>query len=124
MQTADVRLSGLHALLRGDSEGGNPVAGRMTHTLKRIEEALLRRVYHDVKDAAEWLGKVVNGWPNYFAVNSTRGRSLVPRRHTRIFAGGASIGVPTEIARALSDQNGCNPDFPLTPNPLPQGERE
>ena len=49
-------------------KGCNPIAGRMTHTLKRIEEALLRRVHHDVKDAAEWLGKVVNGWPNYFAV--------------------------------------------------------
>ena len=53
--------------------GRNPVARRMTRTLKRIKEALRRRMHHDVEDVAQWLGKVVNGWLNYFAVpNSTR----------------------------------------------------
>ena len=48
--------------------GRNPVARRMTRTLKRIKEALRRRMHHDVEDVAEWLRKVVNGWLNYFAV--------------------------------------------------------
>ena len=53
--------------------GATPVARRMTRTLKRIKEALRRRMHHDVEDVAQWLGKVVNGWLNYFAVpNSTR----------------------------------------------------
>ena len=52
--------------------GRNPVARRMTRTLKRIKEVLRRRMHHDVEDVAQWLGKVVNGWLNYFAVpNST-----------------------------------------------------
>ena len=48
--------------------GRNPVARRMTRTLKRIKEVLRRRMHHDVVDTARWLGKVVNGWLNYFAV--------------------------------------------------------
>ena len=48
--------------------GRNPVAKRMTRTLKRIKEALRRRMHHDVVGVAKWLGKVVNGWLNYFAV--------------------------------------------------------
>ena len=53
--------------------GRNPVARRMTHTLKRIKEVLRRRMHHDVEDVAQWIGKVLNGWLNYFAVpNSLR----------------------------------------------------
>ena len=53
--------------------GRNPVARRMTRTLKRIKEALGRRMHQDVEEVAQWLGKVVNGWLNYFAVpNSSR----------------------------------------------------
>ena len=53
--------------------GRNPIARRMTDTLKRIKEALRRRMHHDVEEVAQWLGKVVNGWLNYFAVpNSSR----------------------------------------------------
>ena len=53
--------------------GRNPVARRTTRTLKRIKEVLRRRMHHDVEEVAQWLGKVVNGWLNYFAVpNSFR----------------------------------------------------
>ena len=45
----------------------------MGRTLKWITEALHRRIHHNVKVTAEWLGKVVDGWLNYFAVpNSYR----------------------------------------------------
>ena len=53
--------------------GRNPVARRMTRTLKRLKEALRRRMHHDVEDTAKWLGKVVNGWLNYFAVPASLG---------------------------------------------------
>ena len=42
--------------------------GKMSRTLKRIKEALRRRMHHDVEDTAKWLGKVVDGWLNYYAV--------------------------------------------------------
>ena len=48
--------------------GRKPVAKRMSRTLKRIKAALRRRMHHDVKTTAKWLGKVVDGWLNYFAV--------------------------------------------------------
>ena len=57
-----------------ETRGGNfqlgrkPVAKRMTRTLKRIKEALFRRRHHKVEATAIWLGKVVNGWLNYYAV--------------------------------------------------------
>ena len=57
-----------------ETRGGNfqlgrkPVAKRMTRTLKRIKEALIRRRHHNVEATAKWLGKVVNVWLNYYAV--------------------------------------------------------
>jgi len=48
--------------------GRKPVAKRMTRTLKRIKEELRWRMHHDVVVTAKWLGRVVNGWLNYFAV--------------------------------------------------------
>ena len=48
--------------------GRKPVAKRMARTLKRIKEALRRRRHHKVEVTARWLGKVVNGWLNYYAV--------------------------------------------------------
>ena len=49
--------------------GRKPVAKRMARTLKRIKEALRRRMHSDVTEAtAKWLGKVVDGWLNYYAV--------------------------------------------------------
>ena len=48
--------------------GRKPVAKRMRRTLKRIKEELRRRMHHDVEATAKWLGQVVNGWLNYYAV--------------------------------------------------------
>ena len=33
-----------------------------------IKEAPRRRMHHNVEATAKWLGKVVNGWLNYYAV--------------------------------------------------------
>ncbi|MCY4442470.1 MAG: reverse transcriptase domain-containing protein, partial [Deltaproteobacteria bacterium] len=53
--------------------GRKPVAKRMTRTLKRIKEELRRRMHVKVVHTAKWLGKVLNGWLNYYAVpNSFR----------------------------------------------------
>ena len=48
--------------------GRKPVAKRMSRTLQRIKAVLRRRMHQDVKTTAKWLGKVVDGWLNYFAV--------------------------------------------------------
>ena len=53
---------------RGFLLGRKPVAKRMRRTLKRLKEALRRRMHHDVVATAIWLGRVVDGWLNYFAV--------------------------------------------------------
>ena len=48
--------------------GRKPVAKRVSRTLKRIKERLHRRRHHDVNETGRWLGQVLNGWLNYFAV--------------------------------------------------------
>ena len=48
--------------------GRKPAAKRMSRTLKRIAEALRRRMHHDLRQVVRWLGRVVNGWLNYYAV--------------------------------------------------------
>jgi group II intron reverse transcriptase/maturase len=48
-----------------------PVAKRMSRTLKRIKEALRRRRHENVGDTARWLGRVLDGWLNYYAVPMT-----------------------------------------------------
>ncbi|MCY4486374.1 MAG: group II intron reverse transcriptase/maturase, partial [Deltaproteobacteria bacterium] len=48
--------------------GRKPVAKRMSRTLKRIGEVLRRRMHEDVEETAKWLGKVLDGWLNYYAV--------------------------------------------------------
>ena len=55
--------------------GRKPIAKRMSRTLKRLKEVLRRRMHDDVKATAMWLGKVVDGWLNYYAV-PTSFRSL------------------------------------------------
>jgi len=60
--------------------GRKPVAKRMRRTLKRIKEELRRRMHHDVVDTAQWLGRVLSGWLNYFAV-PTSFRYLKRFRH-------------------------------------------
>ena len=48
--------------------GRKPIAKRVTRTLKRVTEKLHARMHEDVHETAQWLGKVVNGWLNYYAV--------------------------------------------------------
>ncbi len=55
--------------------GRKPIAKRVTRTLKRLKERLRTRMHEDVHATAQWLGKVVNGWLNYYAV-PTSSRTL------------------------------------------------
>ena len=48
--------------------GRKPIAKRVTRTLKRLKEKLRERMHEDVHETAQWLGKVVTGWLNYYAV--------------------------------------------------------
>ena len=48
--------------------GRKPAAKRVRRTLKRIGETLRWRMHHDLHQVARWLGRVVNGWLNYYAV--------------------------------------------------------
>ena len=48
--------------------GRKPVAKRMARTLKRLKAELRRRRHHNVYATGRWLGQVINGWLNYFAV--------------------------------------------------------
>ena len=48
--------------------GRKPVAERMARTLKRIKEALRRRMHDNAEETARRLSKVLDGWLNYYAV--------------------------------------------------------
>ena len=48
--------------------GRKPIAKRMTRLLKRIKELLVRRMHAPVHETGKWLGRVLNGWLNYYAV--------------------------------------------------------
>ena len=49
--------------------GRKPTAKRVRRTLRRrIADVLRRRMHHDLHEVARWLGRVVNGWLNYYAV--------------------------------------------------------
>ncbi len=48
--------------------GRKPIAKRMSRTLKRIREELRKRWHHDRWEVGKWLGQVLNGWLNYYAV--------------------------------------------------------
>ena len=62
-QVADTGKS----LLRADL-GRKPVRKRMNRTLKKIKRELRRRWHDDVMDIGRWLGRVLRGWLNYYAV--------------------------------------------------------
>ena len=55
--------------------GRKPIAKRVVRTLKRLKERLRARMHEDVHETAQWLGRVVNGWLNYYAV-PTSSRTL------------------------------------------------
>ena len=66
--------------------GRKPVAKRMAPTLKRIKGELRRRMHHKEEETAKWLGRVVDGWLNYFAVpNSSRFQERFVARLTRMW---------------------------------------
>ena len=48
--------------------GRKPAAKRVSRTLKRIQEVLRRRRHASVGAIGRWLGQVLNGWLNYYAV--------------------------------------------------------
>ena len=66
--TAEKRPQNGQKIVYAEEPQRKPVAKRMSRTLKRIKAVLRRRMHHDVKTTAKWLGKVVDGWLNYFAV--------------------------------------------------------
>ena len=54
---------------RGRSRlGRKPIAKRVNRTLARIDEVLRKRWHHDIWEVGRWLGRVCEGWLNYFAV--------------------------------------------------------
>ncbi len=48
--------------------GRKPIAKRMTRFLNRIRDELRHRMHESVHDTGKWLGQVLNGWLNYYAV--------------------------------------------------------
>ena len=48
--------------------GRKPIAKRMNRKLKAIKQALQRRQHEDIVQTAQWLGQVLDGWLNYYAV--------------------------------------------------------
>ena len=55
--------------------GRRPIAKRVRRTLKAIKQALRSAMHDDPKQTGEWLGRVLQGWLNYYAV-PTSSRSL------------------------------------------------
>ncbi len=51
--------------------GRKPARDRVRRTLRRIKEELRRRMHWSTHDTARWLGRVINGWLNYYAVPGT-----------------------------------------------------
>ena len=66
--------------------GRRPSRKRVRRTLRRIKESLHRRQHEDMRDTARWLGRVINGWLNYYAVPGTSyARSAFAYRVMRLF---------------------------------------
>ena len=51
--------------------GRRPSRKRVRRTLAKIGQALRRRWHEDRHEVARWLGRVIGGWLNYFAVPGT-----------------------------------------------------
>ena len=51
--------------------GRKPSRKRVKRTLMRIKEELRRRMHLRKHEVARWLGRVINGWLNYYAVPGT-----------------------------------------------------
>ena len=48
--------------------GRKPIAKRMSRKLRALKNALKRRMHEDERETGQWLGQVLNGWLNYYAV--------------------------------------------------------
>ena len=48
--------------------GRKPIAKRMSRKLRAIKQALKRRMHEDERETGQWLGQVLHGWLNYYAV--------------------------------------------------------
>ncbi len=48
--------------------GRKPIAKRMSRFLKRVKVELTRCMHRPVQETGQWLGRVLNGWLNYYAV--------------------------------------------------------
>jgi group II intron reverse transcriptase/maturase len=48
--------------------GRKPIAKRMSRKLTGLYQMLKRRMHEDVRATARWLGSVLSGWLNYYAV--------------------------------------------------------
>ena len=55
--------------------GRKPIGKRMRRTLQALRVALRRRMHEDVWETGRWMGQVLRGWLNYYAV-PTSSRSL------------------------------------------------
>ena len=53
--------------------GRRPSRKRVGRTLRRIKEELRKRMHLGKHEVARWLGRVIDGWVNYFAVPGTSG---------------------------------------------------
>lgn len=51
--------------------GRKPSRKRLKRTLRRIKDELRRRMHLSKHEVAKWLGRVINGWLNYYAVPGT-----------------------------------------------------
>ena len=51
--------------------GRKPSRKRVGRTLRRIKDELRKRMHMGAHTVAKWLGRVINGWLNYFAVPGT-----------------------------------------------------
>jgi len=48
--------------------GRKPIAKRMSRKLRALKKELKRRMHRDERENGQWLGQVLNGWLNYYAV--------------------------------------------------------
>ena len=72
-QGGDFRSSGLHALLHDNPARTLSAWSRTCYQTgqqdpARIDEVRHKRWHHDIWEVGKWLGRVRNGWLNYFAV--------------------------------------------------------
>ena len=60
--------------------GRKPIAKRVNRTLEAVKQTLRLKMHDDPKQTGQWLGRVLAGWLNFYAV-PTSSRSLKAFRH-------------------------------------------